>query len=310
VSITAPVSSRAEIARAHFALAGAQVAFGLFPVLGHLVFRPGGISPLAVGAWRLTGGAAILLPMALAAYRKAALPARADLPRLAIASGLGVGLNQGLYLEGLARSTPMNAVLVMCLIPIFTFGLAAAVRLESFSPARLAGVLIALAGTLPLLVARGFSGLGPYGLGNLLMVANSLSYSSYLIVSKPLLRRYPPLVVIAWSYALSLAFVPFFAWGQRLLPEPGHAAAWWSLAYIVLFPTVLAYLLNMYALVRLPASTTAIYIYAQPFITGVASWAAFGEVPTLPMLIGALALFVGVWLVSRRFGPTLEPGRA
>ena len=38
----------------HLALAAAQVAFGLIGVFGQIVFQPGGLSPLAVGAWRLT----------------------------------------------------------------------------------------------------------------------------------------------------------------------------------------------------------------------------------------------------------------
>ena len=289
-----------QVVAAHFALAGAQVAFALFPVFGIMVFQPGGLSPLAVGAWRLTAGAVIICSLALAVHGRTAVPARADLPRFFIAACLGVGLNQGLYLEGLARSTPINAVLVMCLIPVFTVTLAVLAGVEVFSVTRLAGVVIALAGTLPLLLDHGSFTLGRYGLGNLLMVGNTLSYSGYLIVSKPLLRRYPPLVVIAWAYAMSLLFVPWFAWGERLAPQAGHAAVWWALAYIIVFPTVLAYLFNMFALARVPASTTAIYIYAQPLMTGVASWMAFGETPTIAMLIAAPALFGGIWLVSRR----------
>jgi len=300
VSSAAPPTPRAELITAHLALFGAQVAFGLFPVFGQIAFQPGGLSPLGVGAWRLTAGAGILLILAAAAHGRAALPERAHLGRLAAAAFLGVALNQGLYLEGLARSTPINAVLVMCLIPVFTFALVTVAGLETFSVTRLAGVLVALAGTLPLLLEGGFTTLGRYGVGNLLMVANALSYSGYLVVSKPLLRRYPPLVVIAWSYALSLPFVPYFAWGERLTPQAGHAAVWWSLAYIIAFPTVLAYLFNMFALARVRASTTAIYIYAQPLITGLASWMAFGETPTRRMLLAAPALFGGIWLVSRR----------
>ncbi|MBI4500012.1 MAG: DMT family transporter [Gemmatimonadetes bacterium] len=293
-------SSRTQLVTAHLALAGAQIIFGLLPVIAHAVFAPGGLSPLAVGAWRVVAGSVVLFSLATAMYGRAVLPGRGDVARFVVAACLGVGLNQALYLEGLARSTPFNATLVMCLIPVFTFALATAVGLERFSVTRLAGVLIALAGTLPLLLDRGLTALGPYGLGNLLMVANTLSYSGYLIVSKPLVRRYPPIVVIAWSYALSLPFVPYFVWGERLAPLPGHAAAWWSLGYIIVFPTVIAYLFNMFALARVQASTTAIYIYAQPLITGLASWVALGERPTRPMLLAVPALFAGIWLVSRR----------
>lgn len=296
-----------QLLSAHLALLGAQVSFGLFPVFGQLAFRPGGLTPLVVGAWRLVLGALILVVLAVAVHGRAAVPARAHLPRFVVAAFLGVAINQGLFLVGLARSTPINATLVMCLIPIFTFALAAAVRQEEFSVVRLTGVIIALAGTLPLLFEDGIRTLGRYGTGNLLMTANALCYSGYLIVSKPLVRRYPPLVVIAWAYILSLPFAPFFAWGAPLVPATGNVTAWWSLAYIIVFPTVLAYLFNMFALARVRASTTAIYIYAQPLITGLASWIAFSETPTPGMLAAAGALFVGIWLVARRPPPLGEP---
>jgi drug/metabolite transporter (DMT)-like permease len=283
---------------AHLALIAAQVSFGLFPVFGTLIFRPGGLTPLGVAVWRLGAGAAVLLLLAVAVHGRRVIPARSDLVRLALAAWLGVGLNQTFFLEGLARSTPINATLVMCLIPVFTFGIAAAVRQEPFSARRLAGVLIALAGLLPLLFEHGLH-LGRYGLGNLLMTGNALCYSAYLVVAKPLAPRYPPLVVIAWAYVLSLPLVPYFAWGEHLLPASGHAGAWWALAYIIAFPTVLAYLFNMFALARVRASTAAVYVYAQPLVAVFASRMAFGERLSGTMLLAAAALFVGVWLVTR-----------
>jgi drug/metabolite transporter (DMT)-like permease len=106
-------------------------------------------------------------------------------------------------------------------------------------------------------------------------------------------------VVIAWSYVLSLVALVYFVPGQRLVPPPGAALAWWSLAYIVAFPTVLAYLLNVFALARLSASTTAVYVYFQPLVTGIASWIVLGERPATALLVSAAALFTGLWLVVR-----------
>jgi drug/metabolite transporter (DMT)-like permease len=289
-----------SIVAGHLALVVAQVAFGLFPVIGTIVFRPGGISPLALGAWRVTGGSVALGGLALVLHGKRVLPAVTDLPRFVICSLLGVAINQGLFLLGLARSTPDNAALVMALIPVFTFAIATAVGQETFSGLRAVGVGVALAGLAPLLFADGFHSLGRHGIGNLLMAANALSYSTYLVMTKPLTRRYPPLVVIAWTYVFSLVALPLFVSGQKLLPDAGAWAAWWSVAYVVAFPTVLAYLLIVFALTRLRASTTGVYVYAQPLVTAVAAWLVFHERPTPTMLLAAASLFLGIWLVSRR----------
>ena len=44
---------------------------------------------------------------------------------------LGVTANMLLYLEGLARSSAIEATLVMCLIPVFTFGLSDLITMPS-----------------------------------------------------------------------------------------------------------------------------------------------------------------------------------
>jgi drug/metabolite transporter (DMT)-like permease len=293
-------SPEGSLAAGHIALAAAQIAFGLFPIFGQIVFQPGGLTPFGVLTWRLVGGSLAIGGLAALTYGRRAIPARGDVVRAFVGALLGVGINQGLFLVGLSRSTPMNAGLVMAMIPVFTFVLAAAVGQERFSPSRAVGLAIALTGMLPLLFAGGIGRLGAYGLGNLFMVANALSYSGYLVVTKPLTERYPPLVVIAWAYVFSLICLPFAAVGQKLLPDPGFTAAWWSLAYIVAFPTVIAYLLIMFALTRLRASTTAFYVFFQPLVTGIASWVVFGEQPSRYMLVAATALLLGVWLVARR----------
>jgi drug/metabolite transporter (DMT)-like permease len=188
----------------------------------------------------------------------------------------------------------------MSLIPVFTFAIAAAVRQERFSALRAAGVLIALAGTALLLIGRGGLPLAGHGFGNLLIVLNVFCSSWFLVLSKHLVTRYRALVVIAWVYILSVPYLPYFTAGEKLVADPGHAIAWWSLAYILVFPTVLAYLLNMFALERVRASTTAVYVYLQPLIAGVAAWIVFGEQPTSGMGIAAVCMFVGIWLVARR----------
>jgi drug/metabolite transporter (DMT)-like permease len=197
----------------------------------------------------------------------------------------------------------------MTLIPVFTFVVAAAARQERLSLSRAAGVLIAMAGAVLLLMGRGGGLVRGHGFGNLLMALNGLSYACFLVLSKRLLGRYDSLVVIAWVYILALPYLPYFMIGEDLLADPGNRSAWWSLLYIILFPTVLAYLLNMFALERVRATTTAVYIYAQPLVAGLAAWIVFDEVPSIRMAIAATCLFVGIWLVARRPGRRLAKRR-
>src|SRR5215203_3128606 len=147
MSATEGVSADARARKGgHVALAFVQVFFALFPIFGKLAFEPGAFSPLAISVWRMLFGAISLTLVSVLVYGRRAFPAVRDLPWLALCAFLGVTANMVLYLEGLQRSTATNAGLLMCLIPVFTFGIAALVRQERFSTARAIGLSIALFG--------------------------------------------------------------------------------------------------------------------------------------------------------------------
>jgi len=294
----------------HVALGVVQICFASFPIAGKLVFRDGAFTPFSLSAWRIGFGAASLLVAALSVHGRAAIPKARDLPMLALCSFLGVTANMALYLEGLSRSTATNAGLMMCLIPVFTFVVAAAFRYERFHASRALGVLVALAGAAMLQCAGGPE-LGPeHALGNLLMVMNTFSYAVYLVISRPLLSRYPSMVLIAWVFVLAVPFAPFLARGERLVPD-APAATWWGLAFILVFCTSVPYLLNAFALARLRASTTATYVYAQPLITGIGGRIVLGERATGGTFLSAACVFLGIWLVARgRERPAAAPAEA
>ena len=286
------------------ALAAVQVCFGLFPVFGAMAMDPAeGFSSFAVATWRIAAGAVVLMVMAALTYGRRALPPRGDLPILLAFAVLGIVLNQGLFLEGLRRSTPMNAGLVICLIPVFTYAVAVVLGKERLRGARVLGVAVALGGAVPLFLSGGGDLSAQHAVGNLLMAGNALCYAVYLVLSKPLLQRMPPLVLVAWIYVLSVPFLPVFFVGESLAPNSASTDAWLSLGYVVLFPTILAYALNSFALARVEASTTAFFVFAQPVITGVAAAVVLAERPTPALGIAALGLFTGMALVLRRPAP-------
>lgn len=293
------------------ALVAVQLCFGLFPILGKVAMNPEvGFEALGIASWRILFGALVLSVLAFAVYRKRCLPPRREWGLLLACAMLGVVFNQALFLHGLQLSTAINVGLITCLIPVFTFVIAACVGLEKFHWVRALGVLVALAGITPLFLGQGAEIVGQYGLGNALLVLNTLSFAAYLVVSKSLTSRYPALLVITWVYVFSLPSLPFFVARTSLLPADVHSVtAWASLGYILVFATVVSYLLNAFALARVRASTTAVYVYLQPMITGVAGYWLLEEEIGDGMLRAAVMLFLGIALVTRR-PPLQRPDRS
>jgi drug/metabolite transporter (DMT)-like permease len=288
----------AEALRGTVALLFVQLFFGLFPLFGKLATRE--ISPRAIAAWRIVVGALVLLAVAGALHGKRCIPRRADLLRLQVCSLLGVALNMVLYLEGLERSTAVHAGLLVATIPVFTFAAAVLAGQERFEAARGAGILLAFLGVGLIVLQKGPHFSVQTRAGDLLMAINAACYSVFLVAVRPLLRSYPPLVVIAWVFALSLWTVPLFAWDESFAPAGVSARGWLSLGYVLVFATILTYLLNTFALSKVSASTTATFIFLQPLIAVACGVLVLKEpLPVATVVAGALTL-VGVWLVARR----------
>lgn len=297
------IPDRRERLQGYLALLAVQVLFGLFPVVRR--WAPDHFTARALVGWRILVGAGVLGACAFAVYGSRAVPERRDLPRLLSGALLGIAINMVLFLEGLDRSTPVNAALIMPVIPVFTYLFATLMRHERFETGRTLGIAIAFSGTLTLVLQRGPDLSRPHLVGNLLMLANAASYAFYLVLMRPLLARYPPLVVIAWVFLLAAPTVPVFAWGEEFFPAGAGAREWGALVYILVGATVLAYLLNTFALSKVSASTTAAYIYLQPLVTISVAYFWLDEPLQRGALLAALLVFGGLALVLRR--PSARP---
>jgi drug/metabolite transporter (DMT)-like permease len=66
------------------------------------------------------------------------------------------------------------------------------------------------------------------------------------------------------------------------------------IVWIIVFPTVTAYYLNMWALTKVESSMVSTFVYLQPIITALLAMPILGERPSLRMLPAAALIFAGV----------------
>jgi drug/metabolite transporter (DMT)-like permease len=286
------------------ALLVVQVLFGLFPVAAKKVFPY--LDPYSILALRVGGAAFFLLVLHLVVVRNP-IPIRAEWPRVLWLALLGVVLNMGLFMVGLQKTTPLNAVLVITTIPVFTYGIAVLLRREELGPRRALGIALAMLGIV-YLVYGSYQASPEHAVGDLLVLGNALSYAAFLVLAKPLIERHDPLSLTTWVFLVgACVFVPLgLANGLRgelaALPTEG---LWWML-FIILGPSVTTYVLNSIALRHVPASTVAIFTYVQPIFTAAAAYLLLGDELNRRILPSAALVFAGVWLVARRKPRVLE----
>jgi drug/metabolite transporter (DMT)-like permease len=225
---------------------------------------------------------------------------RRDLPELALYAFFGVTANMLIFIVGLQRTTATNAIVIGATIPVFTVGVAVALRKEAATLAKIFGLAVACIGAMVIVGAGRFTGGGGRLVGNLLVTLNSLSFSIYLVISRRLLAKYKAMTVVSWTFVFGTLGILPFGIGPLVRAAPTLTAPTWGcVLFIALFPTVGTYFLNMFALRRAPASLVAIYIYVQPIVGALMAAAMLGERPSGDTYVGGLLIGGGIWLVTR-----------
>ena len=289
-------------ATVHAVLFTVAVLFSLNYLFGKIALRS--FHPLALAWLRVCGSAALLSLLAWVQQRRWPLAAVAEKRSLVLYSLLGVVFNQLLFISGLSLTSAHEAAILITTIPIFTLVGAILLKTEKASLRRVLGIAVAAVGALTIIGFQGVAGTRSSMLGDVLVLLNCSSYGTYLVVSRPIMSRYPASLVIASIFLIAVPLMlPFCLvglarqnWGAITM------ASWLGLAGMIIGPTVVAYQLNGWALGRAESSTVAAYTDLQPFIASLLAAAVLKETIGSTTLISGTIICIGVALATRRSG--------
>jgi drug/metabolite transporter (DMT)-like permease len=281
----------------HLVLVVVQLLFASLAVAGRYVLPrfPAG----ALVSFRVLGAALVLWVVTWLAGPQW-IRDRRDLRRLAVLGMLGIAANQTLFLYGLHHTTAINATILVTTVPVFTVIGSILSGREKASPLMLIGIGLAAVGTVYLIGPDRISLAPDVALGNALIVLGMICYAAYFVYSKEVFSRYGSVTVSFYvmSFA-SLGVLPLgigAATSFAFSSVPSHV--WWWVVYIVVFATILTYLLNIWALQRVSSNLVAGYIYLQPlFAAAVAPLVLEGEHLTPRAVAAGLLIFAGLGLV-------------
>jgi len=277
----------------------ANLIYGLNYVIAKGIM-PDYLQPRSIILLRVTAAALVFGLISHFAYHEKV--SRNDLLRLAVAAVFGVAMNQLMFFEGLNLTTPINASIIMVGVPIIVLGLSAVFLKEKLTIFKLAGVLLGFSGAAFLILNSGsVSFASGKFTGNLLILGNATSYAIYLILIKPLLAKYKPMTIMRWVfffgalYVIPISMKKALAENWAVIP----LQIWMSVAYVIVFTTIIAYFLNNYSLSHVTPSANSAFIYTQPLIATSVSVIIGQDTPRIIHLIAALLIFAGVYLVTR-----------
>ena len=271
------------------ALVIVQVLFATLPIAAKIALRE--LSSPAIALIRVSVAAGIFyLIQRLTIHQR--ITSTQDFFRLAYYSVLGVSVNQLLYITALGMTTATAAQMLIAGGPAITLLVAIVTSKEQATPAKWLAIALAGAGALVLV---GTAATGSRVLGNVLILINMIAYSIYLVSARDILKRYHPLTVITWIFIFGVVgLLPF-----GLLPVMHELQATslttrLVLVWIIIFPTVVAYYLNMWALTVVESSLVSTFVYLQPVLTALLAMPILGERPSARMIPAGALIFAGV----------------
>lgn len=293
--------------KAHLSLFLVNTLYGASHVLAKCVM-PHYLTPSVFILFRVLGATLLFWLINLfLPYQKIE---KKDFGLLILCGLFGVAINQLCFFHGLNLSSSINSGIIMTVNPILVLLLAYFFLKEKLTLAKILGILLGSVGAILLTLAGG-TGKGDSMLGDLFLFINALSYAVYLIIAKPLMKKYSPLTVITYVFTFGLIFVLLY---PPTLIELGTTRfssiptnIWWKINYVVIGVTFLTYLLTMYGLKYLSPSISSAYIYLQPvlviffavFLCYLGLSADYTHTITWLKAGYMLLIFSGVWLTTR-----------
>lgn len=294
--------------QAHIALLCVNVLYGASHVIAKGVM-PTYLSPNVFILFRVVGATSLFWLV------KQFLPketvSRKDYLLLAASGLFGITINQLCFFHGLNLSSSINSGIIITLNPIMVVIFAYFWLKEPITKNKVVGIVLGAAGAL-LLTLRSNHSSSSASIGDILLFVNAFSYAVYLVIAKPLMQKYSPLVVTTYVFTFGMLFVLLF---PPTLMDLSHTDfsiipfdAWMKISYVIVGVTFFTYLLTMVGLKYLSASISSGYIYTQPVLVMLFAFlfAAMGisedytnEI-SVEKILYMLLIFAGVYILSKK----------
>ena len=286
----------------HLACFGAYCIFGLNIIACKNISNAHVLTPMDLFCLRAIG--ATLLFWLLSLFMPKEKVEKKDLPKIFVASMLGLFLTQISFLKAITMTTSIDTSITNTCTPILTMIVAAIALKEPITFKKVMGILLSLSGVLFLIynsVGLGGGASETKPLGIVLVVVNGLTFALYLGIFRPLISKYNVVTFMKWMFLFSmLVALPFNAKSLIHLPfAQMESNVLWQVAFVVVFATFVAYFLIPVGQKRIRPTLVSMYNYVQPTIATIISIVIGLDHLTWQKILAMALVFSGVWVVNQ-----------
>jgi len=268
-----------------------------------------GLTPVSIATFRfLLAGGLFALMLVLRRIRKPGdrvLVERRDLPVLVFLALSGVTFFFLAQYTGIKLAGASIAAIFVCLLSPILIAIASTRLLkERISRGQAFGICFAAVGTLIVVLGGSVSlQFNPeFFYGSILLLATPVLWTFYTLLGKRTIEKYNPVTVLTYVIVFGgLLLLPFSMADTSIrLALSMSLSSWLAIAYLAVTCTLVGYYIWFYAVERVGATVTSSILFAEPLVTVLLAALFVGEQITVPIGVGGLLIFLGVYLVTQR----------
>jgi drug/metabolite transporter (DMT)-like permease len=281
----------------------AMFAVALFYAANYSIAKwamPQFITPFAFITLRV-GVGALLFGLYYLLFSREKIQNKQDYIDLAICAFFGVALNMLAFFKGLSLTSSINASVLMLLSPIMVV-LYTAVGTRTWVKSRvIIGIFISFTGAAFLVNIGSFDFISDGFKGDLLIMLNASSFAFHLYYVARLLKKYKATTVTAFMFMIGFVFVLPIGFTEFVATDwtAFTNKAIFSLVFVVIFVTILNYILNVWAVQNSSSTQAGSYIYLQPLLATLIAVALGMDVLTPSKAAYGLLIVAGLYLVNK-----------
>ena len=261
------------------------------------------VPPIGLAFWRWAVASLIILAAAYPHLVRDWPALRAGWRNIVLLAVLGVTAYNTLVYVGLQTTSAINSLLMQSTMPVVIILMTFLLFGERFTLLQATGVLVSLGGAVTI-VSKGdwvaLLGLS-FNVGDIWVMGAVASYAAY----SALRRRRPsvhPLSLLAATFITgTIALAPFYGWETLVVRAmPGDLATVGAVAYLAVFPSVLAFFCYNRGVQAVGANRAGVFIHLVPVFGIFMAVAFLGEELSLTHLLGMGLIFTGIAIAARR----------
>lgn len=206
--------------------------------------------------------------------------------------------------EAFKYTSPCYLSLISATSPLIVMLMAALFLKEPISVRKSAGVLLGFCGALCIVLFSWNIDANATPRGLAFCFINILFYTSYLLITRSISKKYNPISLMKWMFLFgSIFYIPMAiqflsAATSPILYGNAPASAYFDMSIVLIFATVVSYFLLPLSLQVLRPTTVSMYSNIQPIVTSCVAIAIGQDIFTWNKPVALVLILAGVYLVT------------